>query len=109
HLSTTINDGVFEVDGTHTPDISVSGTLAGTGAVGTVDVQGNGAVSPGGATTTGVLNAGAVTFEFNSTLNIRVNGDADFDQLNASSTNLNSGGALLSLSFGYTPAPGTSY
>jgi YVTN family beta-propeller protein/autotransporter-associated beta strand protein len=111
--TTTLNDGILEINGTHTT-ASVTmylATLAGSGTIGDVGMFCSGTISPGGASTTGILTAGHVAMDAGTTLAIRLNGPAagtDYDRLNATSgVDLN--GATLSVSLGYTPNGGESY
>ncbi|MFM7844719.1 MAG: beta strand repeat-containing protein, partial [Planctomycetota bacterium] len=125
--ATTVSAGTLLVDGATNASsavtVSAGGTIGGgSGATfgtigGTLTV--NGDVSPGqsyGTNGTGILKAGATTFNSGSRFRVDLNGTASgsFDQLDLDTANLTLTGATVpvlnvSLASGYTPAIGNSF
>jgi YVTN family beta-propeller protein/autotransporter-associated beta strand protein len=111
HAGTTVSDGTFQVDGTHSATITVAGgTLTGAGVVGDVTVT-TGGLRPGSTAATGILSAAHVTFSTGTTFSVRLNGPdvgTDYDSLGASvSADLND--ATLSVQLGYVPTIFTTF
>src|SRR5262249_25707071 len=115
--ATTINGGTIlasNVSGTATGTgvvmVNSSGTLAGSGKVGTVQVNAGGTLAPGSGTTA-MLISGNLTMASGSSFNVTVNGSGagtGYDQLNATGT-VNLGGATLNVIPGLGSMVGDTY
>jgi hypothetical protein len=88
-----------------TTTVSNSGTLGGSGTVGSIVVQTGGTLAPGNSP--GILNTGTLDLQSGSTFAIEINGitpGADYDQLNVTGSVTLAG--LLNVSLGFTPTNG---
>jgi autotransporter-associated beta strand protein len=112
---TTVQGGSLFVNGqsgansgTGTGPVSVAGgRLGGTGRVGGSVSATGGQVAPGTADTGVLTVGGGLTFGSSATFTARLNGatpGTGYDQLVVQSGTVDLGGAMLSLSFGFTPA-----
>jgi autotransporter-associated beta strand protein len=108
--ATTIESGVWQVDGTaaDSPISLKGGTLKGGGTVGAITATG-GTVAPGDSP--GILQSGTTSFDPSTTFFAELNGTmvgADYSQLNVTGS-VSLGGAHLTGHLGYTPADGDSF
>jgi autotransporter-associated beta strand protein len=88
-----------------------SGTLGGTGTVGTITCTGFFAKTLAPGASPGILNSSNVTFDDFTTFPVELNGTmpgGGYDQLNVNGT-VSLGSCLLSNSLGYAPAVGDSF
>ncbi len=86
-----------------------TGILSGTGTVGQISATCAGCeVNPGSRATPGVLHSSGVTLASGATLRARINGLADYDQLDVTGA-LTLTGASLVVTSGFNPDPGVSF
>lgn len=109
--SAIVNGGDLIVNGSLGGMVTVNGgTLSGSGQVGTVTVNTGGSLSPGNGT--GILEiAGDLTLSKGATYRIQLDGSAaatQYQQTNVTGA-VNLTKALLSLTLGFTPVPGTTF
>jgi autotransporter-associated beta strand protein len=106
---TTINGGTLEVDSTlasPTVTVNTNGALAGVGTLGTVNVNGGGALSPGVALT-GTLTGGTVNLSANAGINLGITGANLTNGLSVGSLTFSGGSVQLTVSG--TPLMNTPY
>ena len=110
--SVFVEEGRLMVNGDHAVvDVVVNGTttLGGVGQLKTVEINGNGEVTPGD-NGPGILRMESVEFSATSTLRLELNGDtvgSGYDRLLVDDT-ATLGGATLAVQTGFVPAAGTS-
>lgn len=103
---TTVTAGTLDVEGRVGSVSQSGGTLDGTGTVGALTSTG-GTLQPG-TSSTGILATNGVGLSSGSTFAVRLNGTtagSGYDQLRVSGSE-DLGDATLSVSLGFTPAPG---
>ncbi|QDV51131.1 LamG-like jellyroll fold domain-containing protein [Gimesia fumaroli] len=111
--STTVQDGLLEVEGTlKTSDVIVSNgaTLGGSGNIDApVTINSGGILSPGSSP--GILSTGDLTFIAGSTLNVEIDGTVagtEYDQIQVTGT-VDLTGATLNLISSFTAAAGDEF
>ena len=108
---TTINAGTLAINGTQPGNVSVAltGTLGGTGKVGTVTTSGASIVAPGSGAATGALSTGNFTLVPGTTFNAGLGTSAanGFDALNVTGTVTLGGALTVAPASTFTAAIGT--
>ncbi|WP_339728232.1 LamG-like jellyroll fold domain-containing protein [uncultured Gimesia sp.] len=111
--STTVQDGLLEVEGTlKTIEVIVSSgaTLGGSGSIeAPVTINASGVLTPGSSP--GILSTGDLTFTASSTLNVEINGTTagtDYDQIQVTGI-VDLSGTTLNLISTFTAAAGNEF
>jgi autotransporter-associated beta strand protein len=113
---TTVSGGILDVDGVQPQSpvlVGSSGTLGGTGTVGSVTVAANGTINPAGPGPAGTLTvSGNVQFNAGSIFAVDLNGttSADYDRLNVTgSVNVTGSASITVNSSGLSAPPHTRF